>query len=71
MRRREEQLLREAYFCHSFLQKLGAALIKKNKCFQDKGTTPGKWGPPKTGRVGGAQLSPLGSQGNDDDENKA
>lgn len=27
--------------------------------------------PPKTGRVGGAQLSALGSEGSGDDENKA
>lgn len=30
MHRREDQLLREAYFCHSFLQKLGATPVKTN-----------------------------------------
>lgn len=36
MHRREDQLLRETYFCHSFLQKLGAALIKKKMVFKIK-----------------------------------
>lgn len=29
MHRMDDQLPREAYFCHSFLQKLGAAPMKK------------------------------------------